>query len=87
MSKFIKTHFFYHFIFPLPILTKMREIKIFYILPLFYHPTIFYLLTFPLLQPNSLIRINLPVECPFGTVYLTKTESFFAKSTVEQDKN
>ena len=33
--------------------TKMREIKIFFILPLFHHFTIFYPFTFPLLQPNK----------------------------------
>ena len=44
---FIQTHFFPFLHFSISNRTKMREIKIFFILSLFHPPTIFYSLTFP----------------------------------------
>ena len=61
MSKFIQTHFFYSSTFPLPTKQKWEKLKYFLFL-LFLPPTIFYLFTFSLFQPNEplkLLMINL----------------------------
>ena len=60
-NKGIWVNLYKHFFFPslhfsTPNQTKRREIKIFSILSLFHPSTIFYSLTFPLLQPNELLN-------------------------------
>ena len=69
MSKFIQNIFFYPSTFPLPTEQKGKN-KIFSIIPLFYHLTIFYSPTFPPLQPNEPLEfwgrfdvINYPWSC------------------------
>ena len=56
---FIQTHFFPFLHFSISNRTKMREIKIFFILSLFHPPTIFYPLTFPHLQTNKPLDIRI----------------------------
>ena len=58
MSKFIQIHFFHPSIFPLPTKQKGEIIKSFLSFIFFHPPTIFYSLTFPLLQPNDLKSKN-----------------------------
>ena len=53
MSKFIQIHFFSSLHFFTHNQTKMREIKIFFILLLFHFLSIFYHFTFLSLQPNE----------------------------------
>ena len=61
MSKFIQIHFFHSSTFPLPAKQKWEKLK-YFLSSLFLPPTIFYLFTFSLLQPNEplkLLMINL----------------------------